>query len=107
MSPDRAWRIRPVFSYSLPVSILVEIAEKAEVPVEGVIRVLTREPVSDAVLERVLAVLDDLNPEQTRAVQRFALAALHDVLPRPLGADNEGMVEDDEVRVHGGQLTLA
>ena len=82
MSPDRAWRIRPVFSYSLRVSILVEIAEKADVPVEGVIRVLTREPVSDAVLERVLGVLDDLTPEQTRAVQRFALAALHDVLPR-------------------------
>src|SRR5215203_4223499 len=82
MSPDRAWRIRRNFSYSLRVSILVEIAEKADVPVEGVIRVLTREPVSDAVLERVLAVLDDLNPEQTRAVQRFALAALHDALPR-------------------------
>jgi hypothetical protein len=69
------------------VSILVEIAEKADVPVEGVIRVLTREPVSDAVMERVLGVLDDLTPEQTRAVQRFALAALHDVLPRPLAGD--------------------
>jgi hypothetical protein len=65
------------------VSILVEIAEKADVSVEGVVRVLTREPVSEAVKERVLAVLDDLTPEQTRAVQRFALAALHDVLLRP------------------------
>jgi hypothetical protein len=92
--------------YSLPVSILVEIAEKADVPVEGVIRVLTREPVSDAVLQRVLAVLDDLTPEQARAVQRFALAALHDVLPRPLGADNEGMVEGEDVLVHEGQLKL-
>jgi hypothetical protein len=69
------------------VSILVEIAEKADVPVEGVIRVLTREPVSDAVTERVLEALDDLTPEQTRAVQRFALAALHDVLPRPRAAE--------------------
>jgi hypothetical protein len=69
------------------VSILVEIAEKADVPVEGVIRVLTREPVSDAVTERVLDALDDLTPEQTRAVQRFALAALHDVLPRPLATE--------------------
>jgi hypothetical protein len=69
------------------VSILVEIAEKADVPVEGVIRVLTREPVSDAVAHRVLEALDDLTPEQTRAVQRFALAALHDVLPRPLATD--------------------
>ena len=66
--------------YSARVSILVEIAEKADVSVEGVVRVLTREPVSEAVKERVLAVLDDLTPEQTRAVQRFALAALHDVL---------------------------
>jgi hypothetical protein len=71
------------FPYSARVSILVEIAEKADVSVEGVVRVLTREPVSEAVKERVLAVLDDLTPEQTRAVQRFALAALHDVLLRP------------------------
>ena len=74
------------------MSILVEIAEKADVPVEGVVRVLTREPVSEAVKERVLAVLDDLTPEQTRAVQRFALAALHDVLLRPdEGADPAGL----------------
>jgi len=65
------------------MSILAEIAEKADVPVEGVIRVLTREPVSEAVQERVLAVLSDLDQEQTRAVQRYALAALHDVLERP------------------------
>jgi Bacterial regulatory proteins, lacI family len=70
-------------SYSLRVSILVEIAEKAHVSVEGVLRVLTKEPVSDAIKERVLAVLDDLDPEQNRVLQRFALAALHDVLPRP------------------------
>ena len=72
-----------VLSYSLRVSILVEIAEKAHVSVEGVLRVLTREPVSDAIKERVLAVLDDLDPEQNRILQRFALAALHDALPRP------------------------
>ena len=65
------------------MSILVEIAERADVSVEGVVRVLTREPVSDAIKERVLDVLDDLTPEQTRAVQRFALAALHDVLELP------------------------
>ena len=87
------------------MSILVEIAERADVPVEGVIRVLTREPVSDAVLERVLVVLENLTPEQTRAVQRFALAALHDVLPRPLAADEERMA-DDEIAVHEGQLAL-
>jgi hypothetical protein len=76
------------------VSILVEIAERADVSVEGVVRVLTREPVSDAIKERVLDVLDDLTPEQTRAVQRFALAALHDDLQR--GGDSSA-VEDTAV----------
>lgn len=69
------------------MSLLVEIAEKAHVSVEGVVRVLTREPVSDAIKERVLGVLDDLDPEQTRVLQRFALAALHDALPRPHEGD--------------------
>ena len=78
----------PFLSYSLGVSILVEIAEKAHVSVEGVLRVLTREPVSDAIKERVLAVLDDLDPEQNRVLQRFALAALHDALPRPGVSDD-------------------
>ena len=76
------------------MSILVEIAERADVSVEGVVRVLTREPVSDAIKERVLDVLDDLTPEQTRAVQRFALAALHDDLQR--GGDGSA-VEDTAV----------
>ena len=67
--PSRVFNRRPL-PYSAGVSILVEIAEKADVSVEGVVRVLTREPVSDAIKERVLAVLDDLTPEQTRAVQR-------------------------------------
>jgi len=78
--------IAALLPYSARVSILVEIAEKADVSVEGVVRVLTREPVSDAIKERVLAVLDDLTPEQTRAVQRFALAALHDVLEPQVNA---------------------
>ena len=65
------------------MSILVELAQKADVSVEGVVRVLTREPVSDAIKDRVLGALDDLTPEQTRAVQRFALAALHDVVAHP------------------------
>lgn len=74
------------------MSILVEVAQKANVSVEGVVRVLTREPVSDAIKEQVLAVLDDLTAAQTRVLQRFALAALHDELPRP-GATN---AVDDE-----------
>lgn len=84
------------------MSILVEIAEKADVSVEGVVRVLTREPVSDAIKERVLAVLDDLTPEQTRAVQRFALAALHDVLGRS-GDPND----EDAPQASSDQLELA
>lgn len=87
--------MRSFVSYSLLVSILVEIAEKAHVSVEGVLRVLTREPVSDAIKERVLAVLDDLDPEQNRILQRFALAALHDALPRPGDSDDveDGLAE--------------
>lgn len=68
------------------MSILVEIAQKANVSVEGVVRVLTREPVSDGIKEQVLAVLDDLTPAQTRVLQRFALAAIYDELPHPAGA---------------------
>jgi hypothetical protein len=63
------------------VSILVEIADRADVTVEGVVRVLTREPVSGAVKERVLAILDELGAEQTRILERFALAAIHDIVP--------------------------
>ena len=100
--PDRAWQVRQSISYSLIVSILVEIAQKADVSVEGVVRVLTREPVSDAIKERVLAVLDDLTPAQTRAVQRFALAALHDVVERSGDADQgDGAAPPDP-----GQLVL-
>jgi hypothetical protein len=73
------------------MSILVEIAQKANVSVEGVVRVLTREPVSDAIKQQVLAALDDLTPAQTRVLQRFALAALHEELPR--GPSSAAVVE--------------
>ena len=89
------------------MSILVEIAERADVSVEGVVRVLTREPVSDAIKERVLDVLDDLTPEQTRAVQRFALAALHDVLERPGHlADFADQATEGPLAPDPGQLAL-
>lgn len=68
------------------MSILVEIAGRADVSVEGVVRVLTREPVSAAVKERVLAVLDQLDPEQTRVLERFALVSVHDVVPLDPGS---------------------
>jgi hypothetical protein len=71
------------------VSIIAEIAQRADVSVEGVLRVLTREPVSEDIKQRVLSVLPDLSPEQTRVLQRFALAALHDELPRQ---ESEGEV---------------
>lgn len=63
------------------MSTLVEIAEKADVAVDGVVRVLTRRPVSTAVSERVLAVLDQLDGEQAKVVERFARAAIPDLLP--------------------------
>ena len=63
------------------MSTLVEIATKADVAVEGVVRVLTKRPVSAAVSERVLAVLGQLDAQQAQVVQRFALASIPDVLP--------------------------
>lgn len=63
------------------MSLLVEIAERADVPLEAVVRVLTREPVNEDHKGRVLAVLDHLDAEETRVLQRFALAAVHDALP--------------------------
>jgi hypothetical protein len=63
------------------MSLLVEIATRADVPLESVVRVLTREAVNDEHKARVLAVLDHLDAEETRVLQRFALAAVHDALP--------------------------
>lgn len=73
------------------MSLLVEIATRADVSLESVVRVLAREPVGEAVKARVLEVLDDLDADETRILQRFALAAVHDILPRP---GDQGLVED-------------
>ena len=89
------------------MSILVEIAGRADVSVEGVVRVLTREPVSSAVKERVLAVLDQLDAEQTRVLERFALAAVHDVVPLdPEDELSDANETDAPPSVHEGQLAL-
>ena len=88
------------------MSILVEIAGRADVSVEGVVRVLTREPVSSAVKERVLAVLDQLDAEQTRVLERFALAAVHDVVPLDAEEASDEDDADAPPSVHEGQLAL-
>ena len=44
------------------MSLLVEIATRADVPLESVVRVLTREPVNEAHKGRILSVLDSLGP---------------------------------------------
>ena len=78
------------------MSLLVEIATRAEVPLEAVVRVLTREPVNDDHKTRILEVLDHLDAEETRVLQRFALAAVHDEL-RPVGhegTDHEALVAE-------------
>jgi hypothetical protein len=82
------------------MSLLVKIATRADVPLESVVRVLTREPVSDADKARVLEVLDDLDADEARVLQRFALAAVHDEIPRP--GDREvviGELEDDPLEL--------
>jgi hypothetical protein len=77
------------------MSLLVEIATRADVPLESVVRVLTREPVNEDHKWRILSVLDGLGPEETRVLQRFALAAVHDAIPRPgPSADHEAAVAE-------------
>jgi hypothetical protein len=76
------------------MSLLLDIANRADVPLEGVVRVLTREPVSEDVKARVLAVIDQLDAEQSRVLQRFALAAVHDILPR--SGDEDFLAEFEE-----------
>ncbi len=63
------------------MSLLAEVAARADVPVEGVIRVFTRQPVSRRIERRVVEVLDSLDPEQLRAVERLARAGSPDVVP--------------------------
>ena len=62
------------------MSLLTEVADLAEVPVEGVVRVLTQKPVSRRIEQRVVAVVDDLDDGQLRELTRFALAAAPTVL---------------------------
>ena len=63
------------------MSVLAEVAARADVPVEGVIRVFTRRPVSRRIERRVVEVLDSLDPEQLRTVERLARAGAPDVVP--------------------------
>jgi hypothetical protein len=79
------------------MSLLVEIANRADVPLESVVRVLTREPVNDDHKGRILSVLDSLGAEETRVLQRFALAAVHDAVPRPGGAPAGEAVDHEAV----------
>lgn len=58
---------------------IIEIAQRADVPVEGVLRVLNRERVSKAVAERVNRVLDELGaPEKSVVSTVNVLAARSD-----------------------------
>ena len=79
------------------MSILVEIADRADSTVEDIVRVLTREPVGDGVRERVLAVLDGLGGAEARVIERFALAAIHDAAP----PQTERRGEADEIAADG------
>lgn len=54
---------------------IIEIAQLADVPVEGVLRVLNRERVSNAVAERVNRVLDELGAPETSVVSTVNVLA--------------------------------
>lgn len=53
---------------------------RAGVPVEGVVRVVTRRPVSRRIEQRVVDVLDSLDPEQLRALERLARAGQPEIV---------------------------
>ena len=66
------------------MSLLAEVAARAGVPVEGVVRVVTRQPVSRRIEQRVVEILDSLEPEQLRALERLARAGSPEVVsPSP------------------------
>jgi hypothetical protein len=69
------------------MSILLRIAERADVAVEGVVRVLENQPVSRAIEERVLAVLQDLDADDAEAVRRLGLLRARNVV----AADSTGI----------------
>jgi Bacterial regulatory proteins, lacI family len=68
------------------VPTLLEIAEHADVPVEGVVKVLNGQPVSEVVAERVTAAMEALGPPHHQLVESMNLvepsrARAGDVLP--------------------------
>lgn len=62
------------------MSILPRIAERADVAVEGVVRVLENQPVSRPIEEQVLAVLSDLDPDEAEAIRRLGLLRARNVV---------------------------
>ncbi len=91
------------------MSLLAEVAARADVPVEGVVRVVTRQPVSRRIEQRVVEVLDSLQPDQLRAVERLARAGTaHVVTPSSevLPRDQRGATAPDPGLVAGVDATL-
>jgi uncharacterized protein involved in exopolysaccharide biosynthesis len=78
---------------------LMEIAEHADVPVEGVLKVLNGQPVSEVVAERVAAAMEALGPPHERLVESMNLAEpsrarTGDVLPSSDSTAEVDVVDD-------------
>ena len=98
------------------MSLLAEVAARAGVPVEGVVRVVTRQPVSRRIEQRVVEILDSLEPEQLRALERLASAGLPeivspevvrpvpDVTPARTNVEPPAKVSGDELALQLGML---
>jgi hypothetical protein len=65
------------------VPTIVEIARRADVPIEGVLRVLNRERVSKTVAERVNRVLDEFGAPEQRVVATVNVLAARSDSPAP------------------------
>jgi hypothetical protein len=69
------------------MATLIEIADSAKVPLEGVLRVINGEPVSEVVAERVKKAIDTVGPPHPRLLEDMNLLASPETKPREVVRD--------------------
>lgn len=80
------------------MATLIEIADSAEVPLEGVLRVINGEPVSEVVAERVKKAIDTVGPPHPRLLEDMNLLASPETKPRELGRGDLAVDEGNAPR---------
>jgi hypothetical protein len=69
------------------MATLIEIADSAKVPLEGVLRVLNGDPVSEVVAERVKKAIETVGPPHPRLLEDMNLLASPETKPREVVRD--------------------